>query len=365
MKKSIFIITLISLILFSCKKEQEMPEQSTFNVTVKTYENMFGSIPVILSNGLDYFKIDTFNIKQGKIEYSGVSDSVVQLTFRFPKKDINLYVSSGDTLDVSYNDDIIRVSGDSVNTRLYEFYRKNVYYMASLANMKDTLENYLENPNYNRVKNEWRGKISDYISAHQNNLTANILLKENLQYYDEVNSVSNLHKAIEVRYPVVSRYISNYIINNRMPYVKSKINSFTLRNEYKKKEDDSKTKKNFNIFDNNDTYNIITFWSYKDSVSVERVKELKAISKKYKGKKLSFVTVSLDYDMAEWQKKVDQYDIPGRNFIIPKGLGYDVPQRLGIIAVPTNIITNDKLIITGKNMYGKELNDYLKENIKK
>ena len=364
MKKALFVF-LILLSVFSCNKKQEEIVEPTYNITLRTHGSMYKDIPVILTNGLDYFKADTFNVFDGVLEYSGVSDSVLLVIFRFPEKDINLYVSSGDTLDVTYLDNIIKVSGGTVNDRLYEFYRKQIYYLASLKNMQDTMINYTENPEYKRIRTEWRGKVSEYVSENSDNLTAQILLKENLQYFDESSSISGIHKNINIRYPIVSKVITNYIIASRIPTVRSKIISFTLRNEYKKTDDKGKSKKNFNIFDNNGSYNIITFWSYKDSLSVERVKDLAAIEKKYKGKKLSFVTISLDSDVEEWKSKVDKYKIPGRNFILTKGLGYDVPQRLGVNTVPYNIIINDKLIINERNIFEKNLLDFLKDNVKK
>ena len=365
MKNIIILLAFISLIAVSCKKNIVEGPKIPFVVSLTADTLINEQIPVIFSNGIDYFNVDTVKLDNGNLIYKGVSDSVMQLTFRFPKRDINLYLSSGDTLNVDYKNDIIRLSGDTVNSKVQEFYRKNVYYRVALKNMRDTLENYQLNSNYKNVSSEWQKKISEYISAYPNNYASGIILKENLPYYTDMTAISNLHKVMEDRYPVVSRQISNYVINGRVPAIKSKVSSFNLRNEYKRKEDEGDNKKkNFNIFDNNGNYNVITFWSYDDSLSVKRVKELNALSKKFKNKNLRFVTVSLDTDQEKWKKNVDRLNIPGRNFILEKGLGFDVIQRLGVNTIPYNIITNDKLIITDKNVFGKELETLLNSNVK-
>ena len=118
MKKALFVF-LILLSVFSCNKKQEEIVEPTYNITLRTHGSMYKDITVILTNGLDYFKADTFNFFDGVLEYSGVSDFVLQVLFRFSVKDLILYVSSGYTFVVTYLYYIILVSVDIVNAYIF------------------------------------------------------------------------------------------------------------------------------------------------------------------------------------------------------------------------------------------------------
>ncbi len=370
MKKIIFL-SLLFIISVSCKKTVKEEVKPSFVITL-TADSIYSdstlveAIPVIFTNGLDYFSVDTVSLKDRKMVYKGKSDSLMQVTFRFPKKDINVYLTSGDTIDINYDKDIIRISGDTLNTKLYEFYRKNVYFTSALRSLKDSVAEFILDKRYDNITAEWLSVLSDYIQNNKQTPVSQVLLKENLIYYTEMSAINNLHKVIENKNPVITNQITEYTSKGRVPVLKSKITSFNLRKEYIKEGSKSESsRKSFNIFDNNGNHNVITFWSYKDPESVKRVKELASLYSKNKNTKLRFVTISIDTDEEEWKKKVDEYKIPGRNFILQKGFAYDLIGRLGIRNIPHNIITNDKLILQQINLYGKDLEKYLSKNVSK
>ena len=84
MKKIIFL-SLLFIISISCKKTVKEEVKPSFVITL-TADSIYSdstlveAIPVIFTNGLDYFSVDTVSLKDRKMVYKGKSDSLMQVS---------------------------------------------------------------------------------------------------------------------------------------------------------------------------------------------------------------------------------------------------------------------------------------------
>ena len=152
--------------------------------------------------------------------------------------------------------------------------------------------------------------------------------------------------------------IEEYVNNLKNASVGSKISLFSLRNQ-------AGSTKNFNIFENNEYYSLISVWASWDSLSCEKMKDVVKLSKKFKDKPLRFVNISMDTNDSIWNEKIKELGLPDKNFILQRGFNSDVCNKIGIRTIPYNIVLNNKLIIEAKNIYGKELTELLDKKVPK
>ena len=120
--------------------------------------------------------------------------------------------------------------------------------------------------------------------------------------------------------------------------------------------------KSFSTLEDNKKAKLISFWASWDSTSMERIKDLKEIEKKTKGRAIEFINVSIDTNDSIWQEVIKDNKFVGREGRITRGLADDYAKRMGINTLPHNILTNDKRTVIATDVYGDSLINLIKEN---
>ncbi len=120
--------------------------------------------------------------------------------------------------------------------------------------------------------------------------------------------------------------------------------------------------KSFSSLEDNKKGKLFTFWATWDSTSMERVKALKEIEKKTKGRAIEFINVSIDINDSIWQEVIDENKFVGRQARITRGLADDYAKRMGVNNLPYNIFTNDARTVIATDVYGDSLINLIKEN---
>ncbi len=120
--------------------------------------------------------------------------------------------------------------------------------------------------------------------------------------------------------------------------------------------------KSFSSLEDNEKAKLISFWASWDSTSIKRIKDLKEIEKKTKGRAIEFINVSIDTNDSIWQEVIKENKFVGREGRITKGLADDYAKRMGINTLPYNIFTNDNRVVIATDVYGDSLINLIKEN---
>lgn len=168
------------------------------------------------------------------------------------------------------------------------------------------------------------------------------------------NYLLNPHDSLGYYPPLIRAEIETYranqskdAIGKRIPYVLFK---------------DMKDR-NISTLEAKGQYRLITFWATWDSLSVTRVKGLPEIARKMEQKGLEFITISLDANDSIWRAQVKKLNLPGYNIRLQEGFADTKAVTLGVRTIPENRILNPESLVIEKNIFGKELQQYLEKEI--
>jgi len=114
---------------------------------------------------------------------------------------------------------------------------------------------------------------------------------------------------------------------------------------------------------------LIDFWATWCAPCMDEQPELKALydqfSDQVKEKKFEIVGVSLDRNKENWEKAIHRFNI---NWIQVSDLKFwksPVAKSYEVDELPFNVIINGEGTILAINLHGKELEDFLKQNLSK
>lgn len=288
---------LFLLITAGCKKKVETP---VFVLRGEIQSPDITEIFAITENGLNRFEQDTLKVINHRFELKKAIDTLVQVNLYYGDRLATTYAQAPDTINIFIKNDSVYIEQSK--------YRSNV--LAALRLKK----------HLNQYKNPHKLKMAiDSIPDMP------ILIKNQVETY-----LNQLRKAP---------------IGNKIPYLLFR----------------DKEGKSFNLMETSGSYCIISFWASWDSTSVNQIKQLASISKKYNQRALEFVTLSLDSNDSIWEEKVKEYKIPGRNYRLKKGFSDQAALNLGIETIPQNIITDTTVTIVQKNIFADKLLKWLEE----
>ncbi len=120
--------------------------------------------------------------------------------------------------------------------------------------------------------------------------------------------------------------------------------------------------KSFSSLEDNKKGKLISFWATWDSTSMERLKDLKEIEKKTKGRAIEFINVSIDVNDSIWKEVIKEKKYVGRQARFTRGLADDYAKSMGVNNLPYNIFTNDARTVIATDVYGDSLINLIKEN---
>jgi peroxiredoxin len=108
-------------------------------------------------------------------------------------------------------------------------------------------------------------------------------------------------------------------------------------------------------------YTFIDFWASWCVPCRAQARELMPVYDKYSPKGFSVIGVSLDTDASAWKKAIRNDGYKWTNLSDLKGFDSPISKKYGIIAIPRNFLINDKGVIVGMDLHGKELEMKLAE----
>ncbi|MDO5570211.1 MAG: TlpA disulfide reductase family protein [Bacteroidales bacterium] len=294
------------------------------------------------------FHIDTIDVVDGKFLLKDYSDTLNQINLYYKEnKYLPIYLQKTDSSIVKiYADkDSCHFENDTVNSAFYDFMyanRNSINKITGETEFSDSL------------KIKVKQTISNFISNNIDNIASTLILKEFLvQSYDSLYVKKEIESIKKIAKPgLLLSQINTFNKIASTPQFDRRIPTLSV-------VDTAKVR--FNINDLSDSYSVITFWASWDSVSVSRVKELNKLSKDFKNKALSFVSISLDTNDSIWQENVAKFKIPGRNYRLRLGFADDNAVRYGVRSLPTNYIADKRIYLIKENIFGSELSTYLKK----
>ena len=123
--------------------------------------------------------------------------------------------------------------------------------------------------------------------------------------------------------------------------------------------------KNISTLEMQGTVRLYSFYHTKDTVSLNRVLDLRNVQKKYKNKDIEFIHIALDQNDTIWEKTRKENKLQeGRLVRVKEGFNNRHIRSLGIKTLPYNILVDGKALIVATSIYGDSLAHLLKNHVK-
>ena len=111
-------------------------------------------------------------------------------------------------------------------------------------------------------------------------------------------------------------------------------------------------------------YTLLQFWASWCAPCRAELPAIEALHKKYNGKGLKVVGLSLDSDIKECRNAVSALGLSFTQLCNPAGGSSEVAAEYGIDVIPSNILINNKGVILGRNLSPAELDTLLGEALR-
>lgn len=111
-------------------------------------------------------------------------------------------------------------------------------------------------------------------------------------------------------------------------------------------------------------YTLLQFWASWCAPCRAELPAIEALHKKYNGKGLKVVGLSLDSDIKECRNAVSALGLSFTQLCNPAGGSSEVATEYGIDVIPSNILINNKGVILGRNLSPAELDTLLGEALR-
>ena len=337
--------------------------------------------------GLDsrYEYMDTILAdKDGNFRHEIYADTVFPLSLLMPTGEaLVLYAEPTleatifpDTTHINSSDSIQQILPDSTQQSLPD----SVQQIQSDSILQSLTDNIQQNTTDSILQKKWciiGGKLQhayDSIAAHLEKFPAS-------RHYEEIDSFVRSNPMNEVNIMLLRRYLVEISSpNNRnIREILNKLGGKLQDDEYIKYSQELLENKrsastviyssvpsfNFTAIDDstkilNSRYKnkflVINFWASWDSLSCEHIKQMSCISDKHRRDSVMMLNISLDYDTAQWRKKVLADTILGDNVCDLKIWDNNLVKRYGISNLPYSVLVNPKSLNIIYDTKPEELN---------
>jgi len=281
--KNYTLFTILLLLIYSCQKDTD----NNFVTLLGKIENYKQDSIIVFHPKIEYRKVirlkedgtfkDTLKVKNGLFSYSDGRDFT------------SLYLENGDTLEINYN------TSDFYKTLTFDGNHKieNDFLATSLQKENDFL---LDTKLMKLPKNEFDSIINNYVDDFNNRLNSTTLDPSFKTF--ETNEIENFKK---------------YVTNS---YLKINYNKLVLGTG--KQSPEFVNYKNFDgsttsLSDLKGKYAYIDIWATWCKPCKDEIPFLKDLEKKYEGKSINFVSISVDSerDFETWKKMVSDKQMGG------------------------------------------------------
>lgn len=330
------------------------------NVSIETYyKGWFPRKDIILENNSLNLSFEIPQLEFFKVSFS--KNEFIALIL-LPEENVNI------TVDMENKIQSIDITG-SYNTKIMYEQEKKLqklqYKIDSLTNIynnlsteqklekKDIFKNKIDSMNMNKGT-----IIFDFIKNNQTSPACLFFIEKfdistNIQVYDFVSN--NLKNA----------YPQNFIINNFYEKVET-----YKRNAIGQKIADIKLPNangdTIGLYPLIGDITIIDFWASWCGPCRKENPNKVSIYNKFKDRGLTFYSISLDNNKNSWINVIKSDNLTWEKHVSElNGWGSNTAKYFGITSIPSNIIINSNGEIIGKNIRGKELENFIEQNLKK
>ena len=372
MVKSALSLLLLSLVLFSCQKDDNklVIEGELLNLTA----------PYVIASSRvsDTIRVDTILVdKKGRFSYTQNVDTITIFTLYFNDFNSSTLVFSDKGVnkikikgDASLSD-LIEIRGGEINENLTLFKKKNEillkqrtllmnkvdYQVDSLSNSATAISEKEETATLNSLNHELSQNVEDFIVSNPNKISSVILINEffkNNENPETLNRVLGYLEGEALSFPLTFR-LKNYnqklmlsAEGIKMPYFKLKVDD----DEYVESSD----------FKNK--YLLLSFLSSNGDESRENVEILKNLYTSLDTTEFEFLSVYIDSDTLPVQNiAVDS--IPWKIVVEDKSWGANIIDAYNINYLPFNVLIDPEGKIVTRDIPVSDVKDLIKSKTEK
>ena len=368
MQKIISIPFLLFIILLSsCSKPTDR-----YTITNKL-ENFSDSLIFVITD--NQAKIDTITCKDGQFQIEGNADSLTYLSIFIPQTGIWLdaWAKNKDKLtiqgDVKYPE-LIEIEGNAVVNKLAEFKKENQSLLQEKIDLRlqqqesiaDSLEGSSNTGSYAaRISNTehlLKEKAKAFIQDNPTSYASIVLLRDYLVNFDNIEKMSEYLSMIHP--PASQTHIYQQLESVLEKTKKTTIGASAPDFEIVDIQGDTIRLSNFE-----EKYLLLTFAASWCDVCRRDNKELVSAYNKFHKKGLQMFTVSFDEKQSEWKVAAKEDKIEWIQAIDTQGWGAEMLNLYNITSIPSNFLIDKQGVIIARNLFGDELDEVLKETLKK
>ena len=372
MIKSILIIAIFSILVFSCEKDKKV-----FTIQGEI-SNVMAPYIIASYNIADSVNIDTVKInKKGVFTYSNKVDTLSSLTLYFNdfhastviflEKGVSKIKLKGDAL----LSDLIEIKGGEINNDLSLFKKDNELILRQRSllllkgddekgittNANNIISEKEQNALINSLNHELSQKVEDFILEHPERISSVILINE---FFKNNENPKTLDRVLA--------YLKGDALNFPLTYKLKKINSKFMQSAegadmpYFKLVD---TKKHsFESTDYKNKYLLISFLTSNGDESNENLKIMKDEYNLLKKDSIEFLSIYIDSDTLPIVYH-DTDTIPWRIVTENKSWGSDIVDAYNVHFTPLNILIDPKGKIISRDIPLGEIKNLLKSRTDK
>ena len=372
MVKSALSLLLLTLVLFSCQKDDNklVIEGELLNLTT----------PYVIASSRvsDTIRVDTIFVdKKGRFSYTQNVDTTTIFTLYFNDYNSSTLVFSDKGVnkikikgDASLSD-LIEIRGGEINENLTAFKKKNEillkqrtllmnkvdYEVDSLSNSANAISEKEEAATLNSLNHELSQNVEDFIVSNPNKISSVILINEffkNNENPETLNRVLGYLEGEALSFPLTFR-LKNYnqklmlsAEGIKMPYFKLKVDD----DEYVESSD----------FKNK--YLLLSFLSSNEDESRENVEILKNLYTSLDTTDIQFLSVYIDSDTLPI-RNIPVDSIPWKVVIEDKSWGADIIDAYNINYLPFNVLIDPEGEIITRDIPVSDVKDLIKSKTEK
>lgn len=372
MVKSALSLLLLTLVLFSCQKDDNklVIEGELLNLTT----------PYVIASSRvsDTIRVDTIFVdKKGRFSYTQNVDTTTIFTLYFNDYNSSTLVFSDKGVnkikikgDASLSD-LIEIRGGEINENLTAFKKKNEillkqrtllmnkvdYEVDSLSNSANAISEKEEAATLNSLNHELSQNVEDFIVSNPNKISSVILINEffkNNENPETLNRVLGYLEGEALSFPLtfkLKNYNQKLMLSAegiKMPYFKLKVDD----DEYVESSD----------FKNK--YLLLSFLSSNEDESRENVEILKNLYTSLDTTDIHFLSVYIDSDTLPI-RNIPVDSIPWKVVIEDKSWGADIIDAYNINYLPFNVLIDPEGKIITRDIPVSDVKDLIKSKTEK
>lgn len=365
MKKSIFLVPILLIALYSCKQSSNNGFTITGNI-----KGLKASYIYFQWDKADSSHLDSSVVTNGQFTFTGrvahpemaaiyLKNSESNIQFFLENKNLTI-TGAADSMDNatvtgSHSQDEYMAFQASVKSKYDK--ENNLYqqYDSAQKNNNTSLAANLQNQ-ISALDSQINEQTKTFITAHPKSFVS-VFLLQGMTFNSPYAELNKLFTGLDtaVQQSKTGKWMIKQLAIMKKTSIGSPALGFTQNNV------DGKP---VSLSDFKGKYVLLDFWaSWCGPCRAENPNVLKAYNE-YKNKNFTILSVSLDINSKDWIKAVDHDKLPWTQVSDLKGWRNQVAEEYGVHAIPSNYLIDPNGIIIANNLRGDKLEDKLTEVLK-